>query len=131
MYKILKEKRIIAIISEKDFSIKPFDTALAMDWVLPSIELCVDASLGNGQSLLLHPLVQQGLVASVILSNSTTDTIVSEDQGTCLKHQLLRVQVLGDEGGQTLGSVSLASSVLVLVGSELVHLNRINLILHG
>jgi hypothetical protein len=62
---------------------------------------------------------------------NTTDTVVSEDQGTCLKQQLLCVQLLGDEGGQTHGAVSLAAGVLVLVGGELVHLNRINLILRG
>ena len=47
---------------------------------------------------------------------NTTDTVVSEDQGTCLKQQLLCVQLLGDEGGQTHGAVSLAAGVLVLVG---------------
>lgn len=70
--------------------------------------------LGDGECLLLHDLVQhrpRALVHLVELVDAA-DAIVTQDQGPRLQHELPRLGVLGDIGGEADGTGALPGCVL-------------------
>ena len=77
--------------------------------VRPCLKRCDDSSLGDGDALLFHGLVDacSVLVVHLVKLVDKTDTLVSKHKRATLQDPLARDGILGDRGSQTNGRCTL------------------------
>ena len=70
-----------------------------------SVESCVDASLSDRDSLLLHSLVNSNLILDLHLVEliDAADAVISEHESTSLNAELSSLVILAHRSGQTCG----------------------------